>query len=344
MKQISAINFSGKKTNFIFGGTIQDAIEQSQSRKIVFITDELILNSHAEIFLGYPVISIPSGEKSKIQSTIDNILQQLIEYELDKDDFIVGVGGGVVTDIAGFIAAVYKRGTRLGLMPTSILAMVDAAIGGKNGINHGQVKNMIGTIYQPDFIVFDFFMLKSLPDLEWVNGFAEIIKHACIKDADLFDQLEQHSLNDFKADLNFMSAIINRNVIIKSEIVIKDELDKSDRKLLNFGHTFGHAVENIYQLPHGFAVSIGMVVACKLSEQLTGLSAFKTNRIVELLSRYGLPVHHKIDHDVVFDMIKKDKKRNGENIDFVLLNDIGDAHAKPVSLSFIKENLPYLIS
>ena len=226
LKEISILDFSGKKIKLIFGGTVQDAIAFVQSGKMVFITDEDVLSSHAELFTGHKVISIPPGEKSKIQSTIDSIIGQLLEYELDKHDFIVGVGGGVVSDIAGYVAAVYKRGTRLGLMPTSILAMVDAAIGGKNGINYGHVKNMIGTIYQPDFIIFDYLLLQSLPEQEWINGFAEIIKHACIKDADLFNQLEQHCLFDFKADLNFMSSIIKKNVLIKSEIVIKDEQDK----------------------------------------------------------------------------------------------------------------------
>ena len=338
------VKFSNSTVEFVLDGKFANIAKMVDKANAIYITDENVYALHQQIFKGKPTIVIPAGEIHKQQATVDFIIEALLNFGANRQSVLIGVGGGVVTDMVGYVAGVFMRGVQFGFVPTTLLAMVDAAIGGKNGIDVGVYKNMVGLIRQPAFIVYDHSFLTTLPSYQWENGFAEIIKHACIKDADLFDQLEQHSLNDFKADLNFMSAIINRNVIIKSEIVIKDELDKSDRKLLNFGHTFGHAVENIYQHPHGFAVSIGMVVACKLSEQLTGLSAFKTNRIVELLSRYGLPVHHKIDHDVVFDMIKKDKKRNGENIDFVLLNDIGDAHAKPVSLSFIKENLPYLIS
>ena len=344
MKQHTPLYFSGKKVDCIFNGSILDVLELTSNRKIIFITDENIKKHHPELFTAHATYAIPVGEKYKNQTTIDGILHFLYELEVDKDDFIIGVGGGVVSDITGFVSAVFKRGVRFGLLPSSILGMVDASIGGKNGINYLQVKNMIGTIYQPDFIVYDFSLLNSLPHAEWINGFAEIIKHACIKDANLFNNLESVSVNDFKTNKESLTELIKSNVFLKTEIVKKDELDKADRKLLNFGHTFGHAIENIHELPHGSAVSIGMVIACRLSEMLSGFSSSETKRVMNLLKKYNLPVEFNIDPVKVIDMIKKDKKRNGDNIDFVLLKTIGDAHTLPVSISFITDKLPYLLS
>lgn len=344
MKQHSPLYFSGKKVDCIFNGSILDALELTNNRKVVFITDHNIKKHHSELFSNHATYAIPSGEKYKNQTTVDNILDFLCELELDKDDFIIGVGGGVVSDITGYVSAIYKRGVRFGLLPSSILGMVDASIGGKNGINYLQVKNMIGTIYHPEFIVYDFSLLNTLPDAEWINGFAEIIKHASIKDSNLFNNLESLSVNDFKTNKESLSEFIKRNVLLKTEVVKKDELDKADRKLLNFGHTFGHAIENIHELPHGSAVSIGMVIACKLSEMLSGFSSSETKRVKDLLEKYNLPVEFNFDPVKVMDMIRKDKKRNGENIDFVVLNTIGDARTLPVSLSFITDKLPYLLS
>ena len=186
--------------------------------------------------------------------------------------------------------------------------------------------------------------MNTLPDAEWINGFAEIIKHATIKDADLFNDLESVTVEDFKTNKEKLSELIKRNVLLKTEVVKKDEFDKADRKLLNFGHTFGHAIENIHELPHGSAVSIGMVIACRLSEMLSGFSSSQTKRVKDLLEKYNLPVEFNFDPVKVIDMIRKDKKRNGENIDFVVLNTIGDARTLPVSLSFITDKLPYLLS
>ena len=344
MKQHSPLYFSGKKVDCIFNGSILDALELTNNRKIVFITDHNIKKHHSELFSNHATYAIPAGEKYKNQTTVDNILDFLCELELDKDDFIIGVGGGVVSDITGYVSAIYKRGVRFGLLPSSILGMVDASIGGKNGINYLKVKNIIGTIYHPEFIVYDFSLLNTLPDAEWINGFAEIIKHACIKDSNLFNNLESLSVNDFKTNKESLSELIKRNVLLKTEVVKKDELDKADRKLLNFGHTFGHAIENIHELPHGSAVSIGMVIACKLSEMLSGFTSSETKRVKDLLEKYNLPVEFNFHPVKVMDMIRKDKKRNGENIDFVLLDTIGNARTLPVSLSFITDKLPYLLS
>ena len=174
---------------------------------------------------------------------------------------LVGIGGGVITDLTGYVAAIYMRGLSFGFVPTSILAMVDAAIGGKNGIDVGVYKNIIGTIRQPQFLLYDYSLLKSLPQSEWVNGFAEIVKHACIKDARLFNTLRQNSIRSYQRNSKELGALIKKNVHIKASVVQADEFEKGERRLLNFGHTLGHAIENIYKMPHGHAISIGMVAA-----------------------------------------------------------------------------------
>jgi 3-dehydroquinate synthase len=163
--------------------------------------------------------------------------------------------------------------------------MVDAAIGGKNGIDVGVYKNIVGTIRQPKFLLYDYGFLKSLPQTEWINGFAEIIKHACIKDARLFKLLEKKVLRDFQKDLTALATLIRRNVEIKASVVQHDEFEKGERRLLNFGHTLGHAIENIYQLAHGQAISIGMTAASKISQQLNGFN--EVERVMHLLDRYN---------------------------------------------------------
>jgi 3-dehydroquinate synthase len=253
----------------------------------VIVTDENIFSKHQKKFKGWKTILIKAGEQFKIQVTADNIIQQLIDAGADRKTTLIGVGGGVITDITGYVAGVFMRGIKCGFVPTSVLAMVDAAIGGKNGIDVGLYKNMVGLIRQPAFLLYDFSLLKSLPKEEWVNGFAEVIKHACIKDAPMFTLLEQNKLSFFQKDFTALAKLIQRNALIKTKVVISDEFEKGERKLLNFGHTLGHAIENLYHIPHGHAVSIGMGVACKFSETITGFKG--TDRVVNVLKQYGLP-------------------------------------------------------
>jgi 3-dehydroquinate synthase len=221
--------------------------------------------------------------------------------------------------------------------------MVDAALGGKNGINKGAVKNIIGSIHQPDFILFDYSLLKTLPGDEWINGFAEIIKHACIRDELMFKMLERYTIHEYQSDLTLTATLIERNVQLKMAIAMADEHDTDVRLLLNFGHTLGHAIENIHALPHGHAVSIGMVAACTLSEKFMGFHFEEGKRIVKLLQRYHLPVDLESDIDRVFEVLKKDKKREGDFIRFVLLEKIGKGVVKPLPIESIRENLSVLL-
>lgn len=336
-------HFTQREVTCIFDEPFGEQVIGASKENSIIITDEQVYALHKAKLEGFRVIAIEVGEAYKRQGTVDKIIDRLLQMEADKKTLIVGIGGGVVTDIAGYVASVYKRGVRLGLVPTTILAMVDAAVGGKNGVDVQMYKNMVGTVYQPEFILYDYEFLETLPVKEWINGFAEVIKHACIRDARLFNMLEKYTLHDIQSDPTLVASLVERNVDIKMTVVTVDEFENADRKLLNFGHTIGHAIENLYQLPHGHAVSIGMVAACILSEKLSGFHFADAERVVKLLTRYHLPVDIEADTDAVFNILKLDKKREGDTMQFVLLNSIGDAEARPVGMQYLHENLKNIL-
>lgn len=327
--------FSNSTTEIYFNAKFSQLKSIAPARQTVLITDENVYRSHKNIFKGWKTITIKAGEKYKTQSTIDTIIARLIELEVDRSWMIVGVGGGVVTDLSGYVASIFLRGIKFGFVPTSLLAMVDASIGGKNGIDVGVYKNMVGTIRQPAFILYDAGLLKTLPQKEWRNGFAEIIKHACIRDRKMFRELQAHDLTFYQQNKNALSDLIQRNAKLKLRIVQEDEFEMADRKLLNFGHTLGHAIENDLKLMHGHAVAIGMVAACRFSEILSG---FKSTTEVELLlKKYELPVRINFDKQKVFRVMSSDKKRAGSEINYVLLDKIGNAFARKIQLKELKK-------
>ncbi len=327
--------FPGKSIDFLFDEDFSIIEEKLQKEKTIFITDENLFAAYPEKFSGWQTIIIKAGEQFKNQQTVDSIIHQLINLHADRQTFIVGIGGGVVTDIAGFVASVYMRGVKFAFVPTSILAMVDASVGGKNGIDVGVYKNLVGTINHPQFLLYDYSFLETLPDAEWVNGFAEIIKHACIKDKEMFAYLEENSLMKFQSSLKEIAAIVKRNVDIKYNVVASDELETGERKLLNFGHTIGHAIENTGKLDHGHAVSIGMVAACRISEAINNFSSDETKKISDLLIKYELPVVFSSDKEKTWDILLHDKKKSGDNMSFIVLDAIGKASVKSISLDHL---------
>ena len=331
-------SFSSADVTYYFNADFTYLEKLVSKEQTIIVTDENIFSRHQKKFKDWKTIAIKAGEQYKIQSTVDNIIQQLIDAGADRKTTLIGVGGGVITDITGYVAGVFMRGIKFGFVPTSVLSMVDAAIGGKNGIDVGLYKNMVGLIRQPSFLLFDFSFLKSLPKEEWINGFAEIIKHACIKDAAMFTLLENSKLSYFQKDVTSMAKLIQRNVLIKTKVVVSDEFETGERKLLNFGHTLGHAIENLYQIPHGHAVSIGIGVACKFSEAITGFK--DTSRITTVLKQYGLPPQFDFDKTKVFRILKSDKKKDNQSINYILLNKIG----KPVIVSLPFEKIETLIN
>ena len=335
--QKKVFRFSKSSVDYYFEGRISAIRQILGASKTIFITDENVFAAHAKQFKNRNVIVLKAGEEFKIQATVDSIIEQLLELEADRKTVLVGVGGGVITDMTGYVASVYMRGIPFGFVPTSLLAMVDASIGGKNGIDVGVYKNMVGVIRQPSFLLFDPSFLQTLPDDEWRNGFAEIIKHAAIKDTVMFKQLEQNNLAYYQKKKKELNALVQRNVLIKTKVVQQDEFEKGDRKLLNFGHTLGHALENQYELSHGQAISIGMAYASQLSQKFAGFK--DVSRVVILLDIYDLPTFAEFDKDKVINVLKMDKKKIKDCINFILLNKVGKAFIKEISVQQLYENL-----
>ena len=273
------------------------------------------------------LITIPAGEKSKTLNRAGTICDRMIVAGLDRQSFVVGLGGGMIGDISGFVAAVYHRGVPHIQIPTTLLAMVDSSIGGKTGVDTRDGKNLIGAFHPPSLVIDDVDLLKTLPRRQFIQGFAEIIKHAIIADAKMFRMLQSWKAGPAPA----LQRLIKRNIQIKSKIVAKDERDRTgERALLNFGHTVGHAIEragNYRKFLHGEAVSLGMVAACAISMKRAGLAADQRDAIVDLLRGFGLPTRlpSKFPRKRIFDAVKFDKKFEGGKVRFVVTPRIGTA-------------------
>ncbi len=335
--QKKSFRFSNASVDYYFGGGISHLKGCVDPKNAILITDENVFSAHQKKFKNWNTIVLKPGEEYKVQSTVDSIIEQLIEMQADRTTTLVGVGGGVITDLTGYVASVYMRGIRFGFVPTTLLSLVDASIGGKNGIDVGVYKNMAGIIRQPSFILHDLIFLNSLPENEWRNGFAEIIKHACIKDAAMFKELEAKNLSFYKKQKAKTCLLIQRNALLKTKLVQLDEFEQGDRKLLNFGHTLGHALENQYELSHGEAISIGMTYAARLSQKLNGFK--QPHRVEQVLENYGLPTLAQFDKDKVINVLKMDKKKVKDSINFILLERIGRAFIQNISIDQLYENL-----
>jgi 3-dehydroquinate synthase len=321
-----------------FPGAAMSALKQlADPATSIIITDENVFAAHGKKFRHWNTIVLKAGEEFKVQATVDSIVDQLIGMDCNRNSTLVGIGGGVVTDITGYVASVYMRGIRFGFVPTSLLAMVDASVGGKNGVDVGVYKNMIGLVKQPAFILHDMAFLNSLPEDEWKNGFAEIIKHACIKDASMFRELNERSLPFYMKKKQEIAALVKRNVLLKNRLVVLDEFEKGDRKLLNFGHTLGHALENQYELSHGQAIAVGMCFAAQLSYKIKNFR--KAHDVFSLIEKYGLPSSLDFDKNKVIRVLSMDKKKDRSHIHYVLLERIGKAVLHPVTPDQIFEEL-----
>jgi 3-dehydroquinate synthase len=277
------------------------------------------------------VLAIPAGESSKSLECWQQILNWLVENKAERQEALVALGGGVVGDLTGFVAACYHRGIPLIQVPTSLLAQVDSAIGGKTGINHTRGKNLIGAIYQPRLIIVDPACLLTLPDRVYREGWAEIVKYGVILDADLFKLLETHasSLHARKGDALLVTKIITRCIQLKMDVVGADERDSGLRNILNYGHTFGHALEALTDYGtwlHGEAVSIGMEVAAQIAVSRGLLPSEDAMRQRRLLQALGLPIHYSgIDTESIFTAMQRDKKVRAGRMRWVLPTHIGHA-------------------
>ncbi len=326
------------KDSEVLIGSIQEALPgRLPARGVFVITDDNVLLSQGAVFHSFPVYSIPPGEESKNLHQAGDIIRWLLNKGAERNSFILGIGGGVVCDIAGFVASTFMRGADFGFVATSLLAQTDASVGGKNGVNLDGFKNIIGTFHQPKFVVCDIHLLETLPDEEFLTGMAEVIKHALIEDAEMFARLEKQNINKIRCDKAFIEYIVKRSVEIKAGIVSADEKEKNIRRLLNLGHTWGHAIEKLTGISHGKAVGAGLVFSAEFSHHKGFLNEEEKYRIVSLIEKFGLIPKTKIDKSLAFNILLTDKKREGGFLYFVFMHGIGNARVEAVPVSEIKD-------
>lgn len=334
------IDFCGEtgKCQILINESISQLSNYLLGREKIIVTDDNVNRLYGRLFPpARDVIILQPGEGTKTLLTVESIYKRLLRASADRSTFILGMGGGVVSDVTGFVASTFMRGLKFGFVPTTLLAQVDAAIGGKNGVNLDGFKNMIGVVNQPDFVLIDFSFLKTLPAKELANGFSEIIKCAAIASRNLFELLEEESERALQLDEDLLRKIITETIRIKTAIVSLDEKDRGQRKKLNFGHTFAHALEKAYRITHGEAVSLGMILAANLSVKKNMLTEAEALRIRKLLQKFNLPVSMKFDRDKILEPVHQDKKKSGRMIDYVLLRSLGQASIERLTFSEVEE-------
>ena len=297
------------RSEIVTGASASEVAKFTRGRRALIITDDNVAALHKMPLPDADIIEVTPGEASKSLDTARAIYMKLMKCELDRGGMIVGFGGGVVCDLAGFVASTYLRGIPFGFVPTTLLAQVDAAIGGKNGVDLEGYKNLIGTFTQPEFVLCDIGYLKTLPVDGMREGLAEAVKSGLIADAALFGIIEKDADRLTEYDEKLLGEIVERAASVKVKIVNADERESGARRLLNFGHTFGHALERTTAMQHGTAVAAGMIVAANMSVGLGLLDRADADRIVLTLRRLGLTTSADVNVEAAIDAIRKDKKR-----------------------------------
>ena len=336
-----SVNLGEKSYNIFIGEKIFDDCakfisEKNFANKILVVTDENVFEFCGEKFfsslkkfdLNFEIFKIPAGESSKTLQEAEKIFTKAIEFGLDRKSFIIALGGGVVGDLAGFVAATYLRGVNFIQVPTTLLAQVDSSVGGKTAVNHKLGKNLIGAFYQPKAVFIDLETLKTLPEREIKSGLGEVVKYGVISDENFFAYLEKNVEKILSCDLEVMEKIILRSCEIKSEVVAKDETENNFRRILNFGHTIAHAVEvetNYKKYRHGEAVAIGMIGAALISQSLKKISAAEVQRLENLIQKLNLVAKaENCDVEKLFQATFRDKKSVGGKVNWVLMKKFGE--------------------
>lgn len=334
---------------YIGRGMLSQAAERIseiyQGKKIMIISDDRVYSYYgerlkhilAEKFECHDIV-IPHGESSKSIHILPGVYSQMLKAQISRTDLIVALGGGVVGDLAGFVAATYLRGIKFVQIPTSILAQVDSSVGGKVAVDLPEGKNLVGAFYQPQMVLIDPDVLDTLPERYVIDGMGEVIKYGCIKNAALFDELE--SCGSYEKLKERMTEVIAACVDIKRVVVENDEFDFGERILLNFGHTLAHAIEQYYHYEresHGEAVAIGMYQITRIAEEKGLTKEGSAERIRKVLESYGLPVEANIPMCELTDTMKLDKKNLNNQLKVVLLREIGDSYVYPTDVGFFVE-------
>jgi 3-dehydroquinate synthase len=309
------------------------------TQRTAIITDERVFALYGRRFPDFPVLRMGTGEGVKTLDTVARLARELMDLNADRSWFILGIGGGIVCDTAGFAASIYMRGVRFGFVPTTLLAQVDASVGGKNGVNLDGYKNMLGVFHQPEFVLCDPAFMSTLEDEDFSCGLAEVIKHAAIADPDLFAFLESNRQDVLAREPRAVKRLVADSVRIKAKVVGQDEKEGGLRRILNFGHTLGHALERQTGVSHGRAVSQGMAAAAELSVRFGLLSRSECDRLTAMLAAYGLPTRMQADPASLTQALGRDKKREGGDVHFVLLQGLGRAVIRTLPLSEVENAL-----
>ena len=354
MMHIETVNLEDNSYPIFIGEGASLSLENFEGyivgKDIAIVTNEVVaplyLNEISDLFSNMNVIEyiLPDGEQEKKLKTIHKIIDRLMEAGLGRDSTLIALGGGVVGDITGFTASIFMRGINFIQIPTTLLAQVDASVGGKTAVNHKAGKNLIGTFHQPKCVICDSRFLETLKATEISAGLSEIIKYGLIYDKEFFQWLQKNTQQILSNDPVAVAHAIQRSCAIKAEIVAQDEKEQSVRALLNFGHTFGHAIEKLTgygNWTHGDAVAVGMVLAARLSENMSLITPEDVQNIEEALTAANLPISlPSIEPTALLAAMQSDKKVKDRKIQLVLLKDIGEAF---LTADYAKEDLTNLL-
>ncbi|WP_295940533.1 3-dehydroquinate synthase [uncultured Alistipes sp.] len=302
--------------------------------RVVVISDATIDRLYHEKLSKYDTVLIGGGESIKTLQTVEMIYRRFIELGVDRSTFVLAIGGGIVTDIAGFVAATYMRGLQFGFIATTLLGQVDASVGGKNGVNIDGYKNMAGTFTQPAFVICDPQMLRTLSDRDFRAGMAEVVKASIIADSDLFSRIENSTFNALRTDTDLLSDAISAAIRVKADIVEYDERESGDRRKLNLGHTMAHAIEKTSdKMNHGEAVAVGIALISGVAVKLDVLKPADRDRIVSVLETLGFDLTPPVEVRRLLEVVDKDKKSENGMLHIVLPVGIGDCEVRKIAFA-----------
>lgn len=326
--------FNVRSRSGIYIGPVKDILSGVLPEgRVVVVSDATIDRLYHPLLEKYDTVLIGLGESVKTLQTVETIYRRFIELSVDRSTFVLAVGGGIVTDVAGFAASTYMRGLKFGFVSTTLLGQVDASVGGKNGVNVDGYKNMAGTFTQPQFVICDPGLLRTLPDREFRAGLAEVVKAAIIADADLFGRIENTTFEALRTDTDLLTDAVSAAIRVKADIVERDEHESGDRRKLNLGHTLAHAIEKCSnRMNHGEAVAVGTALIAGAAVKLGVLSEADRDRIVHVLMQLGFDLTPPVDVKRLLKEVGKDKKNEEGILRIVLPVGIGDCEVRPMKI------------
>ena len=321
------------RSRVVVGRTVEELPRLLPQGRVIVLTDRNVARCRPELFEDCDPICMEPGEEYKTLQTVEAVCRELIRRGADRTTFLLGVGGGIVTDVTGFVASVYMRGVPFGFVSTTLLGQVDASVGGKNGVNVDGYKNMAGTFTQPQFVICDPALLRTLPEREFRAGLAEVVKAAIIADADLFGRIERTTFEALRTDTDLLSDAVSAAIRVKADIVERDERESGDRRKLNLGHTLAHAIEKASnRMNHGEAVAVGTALIAGAAVKLGALTQADCDRIVNVLTALGFDLTPPVEVKRLLKEVGKDKKNEDGMLRIVLPVGIGDCEVRPMTM------------